>query len=163
MPVIARNILAVIAGFVIGSLVNMGIVTLGSVLVPPPDGVDIMDSASVAASLHLFETKHFVSPFLAHALGTLAGAVVGFVIARKHAVVVSWIVAALFLAGGIASTFTIPAPVGFIATDLLIAYLPMAYLGSLIGRSLTERTTAASGSDDHDHDNDSEDAEADDA
>ena len=36
MPNLLRNIAAVIAGLLVGSLANMAIVMLGSALVPPP-------------------------------------------------------------------------------------------------------------------------------
>ena len=71
-----RNILAVIAGLVLGSIVNGGLVALGPMFVPPPVGADTTSVEGLTASIHLFEAKHFVIPFLAHALGTLAGAVV---------------------------------------------------------------------------------------
>jgi hypothetical protein len=34
--------------------------------------------------MHLFEPRHFVMPFLAHALGTLAGALAAFLIAATY-------------------------------------------------------------------------------
>jgi hypothetical protein len=38
----------------------------------------------------------------------------------------------LFLLGGIMVNTMLPAPTGFIASDLLLAYLPMAWLGGKI-------------------------------
>ncbi|WP_347173668.1 hypothetical protein [Polaribacter uvawellassae] len=35
-----RNILAVIAGLVIGSIVNMGIIMISGSVIPPPNGAD---------------------------------------------------------------------------------------------------------------------------
>ena len=71
-------------------------------------------------------------PFLAHALGTLVGAFVGGYIALTRRKLVVWIVTALFLLGGIASTAMIPAPVTFTVVDLLLAYLPMGLLALAI-------------------------------
>lgn len=126
------NVLAIVVALIGGSIVNMLLVTVGPVLIPPPAGVDVADMASLAASIHLFEAKHFVFPFLAHALGTLTGAMIAVMI--SHRSWSAWLVGLLFLVGGIAVSFMIPAPVWFTALDLIVAYLPMAWLGLFICR-----------------------------
>ncbi len=136
MPKLLRNILAVIAGIVVGSAVNMAIVTLGPSLIPPPAGVDVTNAESLADAIHLFEPRHFVMPFLAHAVGTLAGALVAYLAAAGRKATLAYMVGAFFLLGGIAASFMIPAPVWFIALDLVVAYLPMAWLGARIGARL---------------------------
>lgn len=132
-----RNIAAVLAGLVVGSAVNMAIVAWGPSVVPPPAGVDVTTAEGLAAGIHLFEPKHFLVPFLAHALGTLAGASVAFLIAGSRKAAFAWTIGAVFLAGGIAAAALIPAPAWFIAVDLLLAYLPMAWLAILAGRRLS--------------------------
>jgi hypothetical protein len=131
-----RNLLALVAGIVLGGSVNMALVMLGPSLIPPPTGVDVSNAESLAQSIHLFEPRHFVMPFLAHALGTLVGALTSYLIAASHKAARAWAIGALYLCGGIAATFMIPAPVWFIALDLLVAYLPMAWLGIQIGRRM---------------------------
>ena len=69
MNPIIRKILAVIAGLAAGSAVNMGLVIVGAKIIPPPAGVDVTDVESIKSHMHLFEFKHFISPFVAHALG----------------------------------------------------------------------------------------------
>lgn len=132
-----RNILAVVFGFVAGSVVNMALVTIGPRVIPAPAGVDVSKAESIAASIHLFEPKHFVFPFLAHALGTFAGALVAYLVAASRRTVFAFVVGGLFLAGGIAASFLIPAPAWFIALDLVAAYLPMAWLAMQVGRRMT--------------------------
>ena len=51
----------------------MGLIMLSGKVIPPPAGSDVATMEGLKASLHLFEPKHFVFPFLAHALGTLVG------------------------------------------------------------------------------------------
>ena len=138
-----RNVLAIPAGFVIGSAVNMSLILLGPNLIPPPAGVDVSNAESLAASIHLFEPRHFVFPFLAHALGTLVGALVAYLVAASHRAVFAWIVGALSLAGGIAAATMIPAPTWYIAIDLLAAYVPMAWIGIRLGQRLAGPPTAA--------------------
>ena len=122
MVTVLRNIFSVIAGFVVGSGVNMALIVLGPLAIPPPAGVDVTNSQSLSASMHLFEAKHFVFPFLAHALGTLAGALTAFFVAASHRSVFAYAVGVLFLAGGIAATFMIgfglALALGFAATAI---------------------------------------------
>lgn len=133
MPRLVRNILAVLAGIVFGSVVNMALITLSASLIPPPAGVDVSNAESLAKSMHLFEPRHFLMPFLAHALGTLVGALVAFLVAASHKAAFAYAIGVLFLCGGIAASFMIPAPAWFIALDLVLAYLPMAWLAVRIG------------------------------
>jgi len=130
---ILRVILALVAGVVIGGVVNMALVMLGSAVVPAPAGMDVTDAESVAASAHLFQPRHFLFPFLAHAIGTLAGATVAYVMAGSYRKAVAWAVGAVFFAGGIAAARMIPAPAWFIAVDLLLAYFPMAFVATKLG------------------------------
>lgn len=141
---ILKNVLAVIAGFIIGSVVNMGLILISPSIVPPPAGVDVNNAESLAASIHLFQPQHFVMPFLAHALGTLVGAFAAASIAATRRTLMGLIVGAIFLAGGVAASFMIPAPVWFIALDLIAAYLPMAWLGARLGARVTSGSRPAS-------------------
>jgi len=134
--IILRNALAVIFGLIAGGGVNMALIMAGSSMIPPPAGVDTSDAQSIAASMHLFEPKHFVVPFLAHALGTLVGATTAFLIAASHNSALAYLIGAASLAGGVAASFMIPAPAWFIILDLVVAYIPMAWLGTLIGSRL---------------------------
>lgn len=140
MPNLLRNVLAVIAGLVIGSVVNMAVVAVSPSLIPPPAGVDVSDPESLSKSMHLFEPRHFVMPFLAHALGTLAGSFAAYLIAATYKARFAYVIGALFLLGGVAASFMIPAPAWFIALDLVAAYLPMAWLAAQIGRRMQKGT-----------------------
>jgi hypothetical protein len=126
---ILRLILAVVVGFIAGSVVNLGLIHLGGSVVPAPAGADSTTMDGLRATMHLFEPRHFVFPFLAHALGTFAGAIVATLLAPARAAGPAYAVGVLFLLGGIASAFMLPAPIWFIALDLLLAYLPAAWLG----------------------------------
>ena len=126
---VLRLILAVVAGFLAGSAVNMGLLLLGGNVVPPPAGADTSTMEGLKAALPLFGPQHFLFPFLAHALGTLTGAFAAALIAPDRSSVPAWIVGALFLCGGIANIFLLGGPAWFNAVDVLLAYLPMAWLG----------------------------------
>lgn len=130
---VLRNLLAVVAGIVIGSIVNMLIVSNGPTLIPPPEGVDVTSAESIAANIHLFEPRHFLMPFLAHALGTLVGALVAVFAAVSHKPIMGYVTGAFFLAGGIMAATMIPAPTWFIVADICLAYMPMALVAAKIG------------------------------
>jgi hypothetical protein len=124
-----RNILAVVAGLAIGSVVNMGLITVSGHAIPPPPGADVTTTEGLKAAMHLFEPKHFLFPFLAHALGTLVGAAVAALIAANHKFGLAMAIGAIFLAGGLSMVLMLPSPIWFDALDLGAAYLPMAWLG----------------------------------
>ena len=145
MPNLLRNALALLGGVALGGVVNMTLITLGPSLIPPPAGVDVTSAESLAAAMHLFEPRHFVMPFLAHAVGTFAGALAAYLIAATYKARIAYVVGALFLCGGVAASLLIPAPAWFIALDLLVAYLPMAWLGIRTGAKFSVPGTSRAG------------------
>ncbi|HEY0970621.1 MAG TPA: hypothetical protein VGE02_06560 [Gemmatimonadales bacterium] len=143
MPNLLRNLLSVLAGIAVGGIVNSALIALGPSLIPPPAGVDVSSAESLGRSIHLFQPRHFVMPFLAHAIGTLAGALAAYLIAASHKARIAYVIGVVFLCGGIAASIMIPAPAWFIALDLLVAYLPMAWLGIRIGARMEHGKSAA--------------------
>jgi hypothetical protein len=131
-----KNALAVIVGIIAGSVANMALVVVGPAIIPPPDGVDVTNMESIRSSLHMFEFKHFVFPFLAHALGTLAGAYLAVVMSASRGMAAAMVVGGFFLIGGIINAVSIASPTLFAVVDLVGAYIPMAWIGArLAGRS----------------------------
>lgn len=133
-----KNIVAILAGLITGSVVNYTLIIAGSFMIAAPAGVDVKDAASIAAGIDLFTPIHFLFPFLAHALGTLVGALTAYTVAADNKRVFALAIGLIFLAGGVANSFMIPAPLWFIITDLLLAYLPMA----LLAVALNQRTAS---------------------
>ena len=81
-----RMILAVVAGFVLGSVVNSALIMISGKVIAP-----------------------------------------------------AYIVGGLFLVGGVINAFILPAPAWFIAVDLILAYLPAAWLGQVLADRFTRR------------------------
>ncbi len=129
MNPILNTILAVVAGVVLGSLVNIGLITLGGIVVPPPEGMDPMDPESIKAFMPMFQPIHFVFPFLAHSFGTLVGALTAALIGAKEKMKFALGIGIFFLAGGIYNIASLPSPVWYSILDLVGAYLPMAWFG----------------------------------
>lgn len=126
---IFRNILAVILGFMAGNVVNMLIITAGHAIMPPPAGFDGNSMKGVAATIHLLQPIDYIVPFLAHAVGPLVGVFVAMFIAATSRRTIAIILGCLFLTAGIIANIMIPAPMWYRAIDVLLAYVPMAYLG----------------------------------
>jgi hypothetical protein len=134
---IIRNILAVVVGAFLGGLVNMAIVMVGPMLIAPPAGADMTTVEGLTAAMPMLQPKHFIAPFLALAIGTLVGALIDYLISASYRNVLAYVVGVLFLIGCISACFLIPAPIWFMALDLIVAYIPMAWLGIMIGRKLS--------------------------
>ena len=136
MNKIVRNVLAIITGIILGSAVNMGIIMLQGYFIALPEGVDVTNTESLQSSMHLFEPKHFIFPFCAHAIGTLFGAYLAARIAASHKMHFALGIGIFFLIGGISMIFIIPSPIWFAILDLSLAYIPMGWLsGGLAAKS----------------------------
>jgi hypothetical protein len=128
-----RNILAVIAALVVGSIVNMGLISLGHSIVALPLGADVSTMEGLQVAMQSFGPEHFIFPFLAHAGGTLAGVLVATLIAASHKFKIAMALGVVFLIGGIAAVVMFPAPMWFEAIDLVFAYIPMAWIAAKLG------------------------------
>jgi len=134
MNPILKNILSVVTGLIIGSMVNMGIIMLSGSIIPPPEGGDITTMEGLKATMHLFEPKNFIFPFLAHAMGTLAGAFVATKIAATRKQVMALLIGLFFLIGGTINISMLGGPMWFTALDIIVAYMPMAYVGWVLAK-----------------------------
>lgn len=132
------NLSRVIAAMLAGSIINMCLVWLGGICVPAPAGADLSNAAGFEKALPLLTPMHCLFPFMAHAAGTLSGAMLVCWLKPKETRRYAMIIGIIFLLGGIAACFMIPAPAWFIAADLLLAYIPMALLGEFFYHKLTK-------------------------
>ncbi len=132
MHPILRNILGVIIGLFVGGGINMAIIIFGTMLIPGPEGMIAGDPDSVQAHAHLFRSHHIIVPLLAHGLGTLVGAFLAAMIGASRKMILAMIVGAFFLVGGIMMA-QYPFPMWMKVVDLVVAYIPMAWLGGRLG------------------------------
>ena len=137
MKPVVKNILAFIVGLVIGNVANMGLVTVGH-SVFPIEGVDPNNMEALAAIMPTLGGEHFIFPFLAHALGTLLGAIVTAKIAASNKMKLALGIGCFFLLAGIAINIMLPGPIWFAVLDIAVAYIPMAYVGGKIGMKLSK-------------------------
>lgn len=135
---ILKNILAVVAGWLIGSTINMGLIQLGSSVFPIA-GVDPHDMEALAAVMPSLPNKHFIFPLLGHALGTLIGAVIAALIAANHKMKFALTIGVLFLFGGIAVNYMLQGPLWFTVIDIALAYIPMAFIGGKLALRILKK------------------------
>jgi hypothetical protein len=130
MHPILKNTVAVILGLLVGGTVNSLLIMNSAALIPPPEGADLTTTEGLTAAMYLMEPKHFLIPFLAHALGTLIGAFLTAKVAVSYAKELALLIGLMFFVGGTVMVMSLPAPLWFNVTDLLLAYFPMAFLGA---------------------------------
>lgn len=129
-----RNVLALVVGFFAGNIINYHLFHYGFTVFPID--VDINDMEALAQVFPTLSLKHYLFPFLAHALGTFIGALLVALIASSHRMKLALGVGILFLIVGIIAAIIIPTPFWYKLVDLSLGYLPMAWLG---GRLVTKR------------------------
>ncbi|MCE1167355.1 MAG: hypothetical protein LWX70_04595 [Sphingobacteriia bacterium] len=137
MQTILRNILIFIAAIISGSLVNMALIQIGSVLIPAPAGADTTTTEGLKASMHLFTPINFLFPFLAHAIGTLTASMIYTKLGTSYRLLISIFLSSLFLIGGIVNVLMLPSPLWFSVLDIVLAYIPMGILGYYILKPTT--------------------------
>lgn len=126
---LSKDTLLFVIALLLGMGVNMGLIYTGIYVVPLPDGVDVNTREGLKAALPLLEFRHFVFPFLAHAMGTFAGAYCIGRWASSNKQRRALIVGTVFFIGGLMNIVGMPSPIWFSVMDLVLAYFPMAWFG----------------------------------
>ena len=114
---------------VLGGLVNGAIINVSSSIVAPPAGYDLTKQEGLNAAMAVMEPKHFIIPFLAHAIGTLISAFLVTWLIDGKKMIRALLVGFVFMLGGTIMVFELPSPLWFDAVDLGLAYIPMAWIG----------------------------------
>lgn len=133
-----KNILAIILGWIGGSIVNMALIQVGYSIYPIPN-IDVNNMNALSEVMPTLDINYFIFPFLAHALGTFVGAVIAYSIATNNKMKFAFIIGIFFLLGGIMINFMITGPLWFTIADLLLAYIPMAWLGGKLAERLFKK------------------------
>lgn len=123
------NLFVFVVCVLTGGMLNGIIVKYSSAIIPPPIGFDLTTEEGLKAAMQVMEPKHFIMPFLAHALGTLVGAFLVTLFIKERKLFRALLVGFLFFLAGTYMVFILPSPLWFDAVDLGLAYIPMAWLG----------------------------------
>ncbi|MFY0671760.1 MAG: hypothetical protein JXQ87_00065 [Bacteroidia bacterium] len=126
-----RNVLALVAAIVFGSLVVWLVEKLGHTLYPYPEGMDPTDYEAIKEYIKTAPTGAMLMVILAHFLGALASGIVVTKIAKSSHFVFAIISGAIFMVFGIMNIMMIPGPTWFAIADLA-TYIPGALIGYLL-------------------------------
>lgn len=131
---IFKRTLIIFVSIFSGAMLNSTIIQLSNKIIAPPKGFDLKTLEGLQAAMTHMEPKHFLFPFLAHALGTLLSTVMIARFLRSQQLIFSMMAGILFLMGGVSMVIMLPnTPIWFVLVDLIGAYIPMAYVGYKIG------------------------------
>jgi len=111
----------------------MTLIKIGHIVVALPPGADVGSMEGLRVAMQSFGPERFIFPFLAHAIGTLAGAFVAALVAASHKLVVAMIIGVVSLIGGIVAGVYLQAPLWYDAIDFVFAYIPLAWIGARLG------------------------------
>jgi hypothetical protein len=125
---ILKGLLVLLVALFIGGEVNMFIVENGHKLISNPPGTDFTTAEGLKKSMHLMLPKHFVMPFLAHALGTLVAAIIVVKLMPAQSKYLAYLVGLIFFVGGVMMISMVPSPLWFTIVDLVFAYIPMSLI-----------------------------------
>jgi hypothetical protein len=125
-----KNILIFVGALIIGMLMNFSVLKIMNYCIPPPNGFDLDTIEGLVNAMPFMTSKNFIGPFLAHAVGTLVGAIIIKRFAFENATRYAFAIGFFNLFAGISMNFSIPAPFWFEAMDIIFAYLPMAWLAN---------------------------------
>ena len=134
-----KSVLLSVLGLILGAITNGILVQIGSSVIEAPLGLDLSTEKGLAKAMPLMEFKHFVFPFLAHALGTLISALIIARFAASRQLQWALNISALFFMGGVYMVTILPSPLWFNIIDLVFAYFPMAFLGYRLGKKALNR------------------------
>jgi len=123
-----RIFFSILLGVFIGSAVNMVLILLGGNLIPLAEGFDPMNAMD-------WEFKYFIFPFLAHSVGTLAGAFTAAKMSKNKHIAIPLTISFFFLYGMIQMLPLLPAPTWFVYFDLVVAYVPMGLIAWKISKT----------------------------
>ncbi len=124
-----RNVISVIAGFLLGAVVIGVLETISHRLFPPPAGLDLHNPETLARLMSQVPLGAKVSIVISWAAGSFVGGFVAAKIATSHRVQMALTVGIILLCAGGYTVLTIPHPLWMTALALLLP-LPMAFFGS---------------------------------
>ena len=116
----------------LGAVFNSMILNIGMEIIPPPTGYDMNNPNDLSKAMSVMETRHFLFPFLSHAIGTLVAVVIYTYFIKSKRKIAPILIASIFFSGGLYMVLILPAPLWFELLDLTLCFFPMAAIGYTI-------------------------------
>ncbi|WP_182869140.1 hypothetical protein [Stieleria mannarensis] len=129
-----RNVVAIVAGLIAGSIFNMALVSVSHVVYPLPDGIDPNDFEAFRTHVETngMPTGALLIVLAAHAGGSFVSGLVCGLVAKRAWYIAAGILGILWMCGGISMLMMLPAPIWFAVVDIVL-YVPAALLGVRLG------------------------------
>ncbi len=120
-----RNILAVLAGLIVGNLAIMGLHYVGMYFYPLPEGTDMNDMNAIAEYVKIAPFGALLMVMLTHIGGTFIAGIATALLSKE--MYVAYVVGVFFTIMGIWNLYLLPHPIWFNLEAIL--YLPAAIYG----------------------------------
>lgn len=114
-----RPILGTLAGVVVGVFVVGLVESVGHMIFPPPEGVNLKNPEELTAIMNTIPLGAKISVLIAWGIGVFVGGVAALFIAKSETWPV-WAVGAVLLLGGFYTMTTIPHPIWMILGAVLV-------------------------------------------
>lgn len=137
MSPLIRNAIAVVAGAVVGLAAIMIAQFVNASLFPAPAGIDVTTPAGMAQAVSLMPLGAFIGLVVGYLVATTAGAYIAVRLAASHHRLVASLVAAVFVAGGLANFMMIPHPTWVPIASMLAFLLAPVIALRLAGKPVT--------------------------
>ena len=106
-----RNAFAVLAGYIVGSSINMALIQLNmQKLYPPAEGIDVSDPAQFNSYIATLPGAAFLVILAAHLAQSFVGAWIAARLGTSHTMILAMSIGVLSLAGGIMAMTMIEGP-----------------------------------------------------
>ncbi len=105
-----RNIGAVIAGMIVGMVLNITIIMINLIFFPMPEGLSMQDQEGFSAWAKTLPETAFILPMVAHLAQAFGGGWLAARIGASHPMVLAMIVGVLSLGGGISNALSMEIP-----------------------------------------------------
>lgn len=128
-----RQLGAVFAGLVVGSIANMAIIVASWTMWPMPAGLDPADAQALAAYVASLPTAAFVVVMLAHLAQAGIGGWVAASLGTGRPLLLALVVGTLSMVGGVINLATLPAP-AWMWIEVPLYLVVSAAAGQLVAR-----------------------------
>ncbi len=126
---IVRGIVAVLAGVIAGFIVVGVMESIGHLIFPPPEGLDLTNPEDMERLMQVIPLGAKIAVVIAWFFGALAGSIVAMMIGKRA--LPAWIVTALIIAAGLFTTQMFPHPMW-----MVIAAIALPLLATLLAKRL---------------------------
>jgi len=130
-----KRILSVVLGLICAFVLILSLEMINSLFYAPPEGVDFKTPVAMRAFIDALPVTAFLLVLLGFILGTFIGSLVAVMVSKSGNLVPAMLVGVILMVANMADLYLIQHPLWFAVLSTAV-YLPMAYLGGIVGNRL---------------------------